>query len=56
MFIFSKNGGILGYYKAIQLFELRSIKPNGGFYMHLVFHSAYQVLKKFVQKVCFPFQ
>ena len=23
--------------------------------MHVVFNSAYQVLTKFVQKVCFPF-
>ena len=51
MFIVSKNGGILGYYKIIQLYELHSIKPNGGFYMHVVFNSAYQVLTKF-HKVC----
>ena len=29
MFIVLKNGGILGYYKVIQLYELHSIKPNG---------------------------
>ena len=55
MFIVLKNGGILGCYRVIQLYELCSIKPKGGFYMHVVFNSAYKVLTKFVQKVFFPF-
>ena len=53
MFIVLNNGGILGCYRVIQLYELHSIKPKGGFYMHVVFNSAYQVLTKFVQKVGF---
>ena len=30
-----------------QQYELRSIKPKGGFYTHVVFNSTYQVLTKF---------
>ena len=35
----------------MQLYELCIIKPKGGFYRHVVFRSAYQVLTKF-HKVC----
>ena len=55
MFMVSKNGVILGYYKVIQLYELHSIKPNGGFYMHVVNTRCLQSFTKFVQKVFFPF-
>ena len=36
---------------AIQLYELCTIKPKGGYYSHEVLNSTYQVLTKF-HKVC----